>query len=265
MTRRNPAEPFATGETPVRGATLPRMPRRGLRVAIAGAVLVPIAALLGACTAAPPQATAPPSPTADAATSTPTSSDPGQPDGTISAIVARPEWVELRDATGAVVDEFGYLDDPAEVVSAFSELLGTTPSTEDHEGNSHFPPNTSYRWEGLVLWEQRHVDRWEPVGYSITNPRFLIEFTGPSAVGVELTTQQGIQAGDPWSDLLSEPGLVTNPTGCSGPYVDFVELTGVNVDGGAYSIPIAVDFRPTADDARVARVGAPVPATEECA
>ncbi|GAA1059693.1 hypothetical protein [Agromyces bracchium] len=240
--------------------------RRAVRVAMAGAVLVPVAALLGACAATPPEATAPPSATADPAASTPPAGA-GEVDGeaTVTTIVARPEAVELRDAAGAVVEEYAYLDDPAEVVSAFTELVGTTPIAEDHEGSSHFPPNTSYRWEGLVLWEQRHVDRWEPVEYSITNPRFLIEFTSPSAVGVELTTEQGIQAGDPWSDVLEEPGLVTNPTGCSGPYVDFVELTGVNVDGGAYSIPIVVDFRPTADEALVARVGAPVPSTEECA
>jgi len=92
-----------------------------------------------------------------------------------------------------------------------------------------------------------------------------VEFTGPSALGVELTTVQGVHAGEPWADLLVEPGLATNPSGCSGPYLEFVEVDGVNPDGTPYTTRVSVDFRPTADESAVARVGAPVPVYDGCA
>ncbi len=221
-----------------------------------------VCAALAACTT-PAPAPEPPVPAVREADPVPTEDATAEP--AVAAIVARPEALELRDAGGAVVATYDYLGDPRAAIDAVTELLGEAPVTEDHPGSSHFPPNTAHRWESLVLWEQRRDDRWANVEYSLFSPRFLVEFTGPSAFGIELTTTQGIHAGEPWPELLAEPGLTTNPSGCSGSYLEAVEVTGVNPDGGAYSVPVVVDFRPSADDAVIARIGAPVPALDGCA
>jgi hypothetical protein len=237
-----------------------RTRRRG-----AVAIGVAVALLLSGCAAGAPAST--PTPTAEP---TPAPSAPvtptAEPDPltTVTAIVARPETIELRDAAGVLVDEFSYLDDPVAVIGAITALLGTDPVSEDEPGHPHAPPNTAHRWEAFTLWEQRHADNWAHVEYSIFSPRFLVEFTGPSAFGVQLTTAQGVQVGHSWADLLAEPGLETNVP-CSGPYLDFVEIHGVNPDGGAYTARVGVDFRPTADEATVARVGAPIAVSGGCA
>ena len=204
-------------------------------------------------------ATEAPSPEPDAA---PIPADPLE---SVTSIVARPEALELRDDAGVVVQEFDYLGDPDAAVGALTEVLGADPVAEERPGDGHYPPSTAHRWEGLALWEQRHEGRWAEVEHSILRPRFMVEFTGPSALGIDLTTVQGVHAGEPWADLLAEPGLATNPSGCSGPYLDFVEVDGVNADGTPFTVRVSVDFRPTADESVVARVGAPVPASDGCA
>jgi hypothetical protein len=244
------------------GAIALLMPARS-----AAAIGAAIVLLLCGCVAGAPDSTPDPVPSAEpsAAPSTP-DMPTAEPDPlmTVTAIVVRPETMELRDASGTVVEEFSYLDDPAQVIGAITVLLGGEPVAEDLPGHSHAPPSTAHRWDAFTLWEQRHEDGWAPVEHSIFSPRFRVELTGPIVSGVQLTTAQGVQAGQPWADLLAEPGLATDLP-CSGPYLDFVEIHGVNPDGGAYTARIGVDFRPTADEATVARVGAPIAVSPGCA
>ncbi|WP_353827470.1 hypothetical protein [Agromyces sp. SYSU T0242] len=189
--------------------------------------------------------------------------DPDGAPGALVSIVVRPETLELRDDRGAS-REYDYLGDPDEVVLALAEAFDAEPVLEEWAANSHFPPTTAHRWEGLVLWEHRHVDRWEEIEHSIFRPRFSIRFTGPSALGVELVTANGRHPGDPWDELLAAPGLRTNPSRCSGPYLDFIEVTRVDADGSDDVVPVVVDFWPTDDQALIASVGAPIPAWEDC-
>lgn len=242
------------------------------RIAGRGSVIATFAVLflLTGCASGDPT-TPSPSPTASAPASaatptpTPAEAEPGGSADAVIAIVARPESLELRGAGGAVVEELDYLGDPHAAVSAIAAALGAAPVDEAHPGDSHYPPSTAHRWEGLTLWEQRHEGRWEEVEHSILRPRFLVEFTGPTALDVELTTEQGVHAGSPWGALLAEPGLQTNPSGCSGPYLDFVQVDGANADGTGYTVKVTVDFRPTGDESGIARIGAPVPAFDSCA
>lgn len=93
-------------------------------------------------------------------------------------------------------------------------------------------------------------------------PSFRVRLTATDAAGVTLATAEGLQSGDPWSELLATPDLLTNPSGCTGPYFDFVELPLTNADGGAYLEKAVVEFRPSSDEASVAQIGAPVLANE---
>jgi hypothetical protein len=237
------------------------MPRRLLGGAATAAAVL----LLSGCVAGVPASTATPVPEPTSVSTAPaTPSAEPDPLATVTAIVARPEAIELRDAAGIIVEEFSYLDDPGPVVATITELLGADPVVEDRSGNPHAAPSTAHRWDAFTLWEQRREGGWSSVEYSIFSPRFRVEITGPSAFGVQLTTDHGVQVGGSWAELLAEPGLGTNVP-CSGPYLDFVEVEGVDADGGAHVIRIGVDFRPTSDEATVARIGAPIAVSGGCA
>ncbi|MDF2576496.1 MAG: hypothetical protein K0S05_3408 [Agromyces sp.] len=236
------------------------------RAAAIAASALALAFFLTGCLGGTPAATSTPDATpAPTAAPTPTA-EPVDPLTTVVALVARPDRLELRADDGTVVTTLDYLSSPVEAMAALTTVFGEPPVDEEYDGSNHYPPSTAHRWDAFELWELRYVDRWEGVvDVSLVHPNFVVGFTGPEALGVDLATADGRHVGDPWGDLLDAPGVMTNPTECSGPYLEFVELQGENPDGTPAVLKISVEFRPSDDDSGVARIGAPVPVQDSCA
>ncbi|MFE6257270.1 hypothetical protein [Agromyces sp. NPDC057865] len=157
--------------------------------------------------------------TPDAATPRPTASptpsaEPVDPLTTVTVLVARPDALELRDATGTVVATLGYLSAPSEAVAALTTVFGVAPVDQPVEGGNHLPPRT-----------------WHP------------------------------DVGAGWEELVAIPELRQNPSGCSEPYLEYVEESRAAV-GGPGTVKISVEFRPSEDSATIASVDAPVPVYE---
>lgn len=221
---------------------------------------------LSACMASPEPSPTPTPPTTAPPPPTPSATPSAEPTAGIASLVARPEGLELRAANGEVVDELDYLGDAAAAISTIEQVMGSPAVLEEYRGTSHFPPSTAHRWGALELWEQRYVDRWadfvdEP--RTLYQPSFMVSFTGPSAEGVVLTTQQGLSAGDTWAAVEATPGIQLNPSGCSGPYFDFIEREETWPDGTVHVKRFGVDFAADAESTAVAKVRAPMPIHED--
>ncbi|MGW9181918.1 hypothetical protein [Agromyces sp. NPDC055661] len=209
-----------------------------------------------------------PSPTPDAATPRPTATaapapEPVDPLTTVTELVARPDSLELRDAAGGVVLSLGYLSTPSDAVVALTTVFGAAPVDQAVEGGNHFPPRTLHQWDGFELWEHHYVDRWEGVGkeLSLERPAFTVRYTGSTARDVSLSTIGGPDVGAGWDELIALPELRQNPSGCSGPYLEYVEESRAAV-GGPGTVKISVEFRPSEDSATIAAIDAPVPVYE---
>jgi hypothetical protein len=215
-----------------------------------------------------------PSPTPEPTSSAPVPSsaaDPNQtaeadPLATVAALVMRPEVLQLVDADRAVVAELDYLSAPAHAIATLSAVFDAEPTDEEFPGSSHFPPSTAHRWGDFALWEQRYVENWADVvedGSNLFWPAFMVQFTGPEALGVVLTDVGDRHVGGSWADLMSDPGILTNPSGCSGPYVDYVAFEVERSDGVKYTQKVSVNFVSTDDQASIERIGAPMPVYED--
>ncbi|KQW04036.1 hypothetical protein ASC66_16385 [Leifsonia sp. Root4] len=227
-----------------------------------------IAGLITGCTASQPGATQAPTSSDAVPVPSPSPSETApsaDPLSTVTALVARPEALELQDESGAVVQAFDYRSDVTEALGVLTAVLGEPPIDTDYPGGSHDAPSTAHRWGAFELWEARYVDNWEGLGEPRTfyMPSFRTRFTGAESAGITLTTLEQISAGSSWSELSATPELQTNPSGCSGPYLDYVEYQETDADGNTYVQKVSVDFRPTDDGATVGEVRAPVPVYEE--
>jgi hypothetical protein len=231
-----------------------------------GLIAVAVMVILSSCVA--------PSPTPVPTSSTPvpsTAADPtptaeADPLSTVAALVMRPEVLQLAAADGAVVAELDYLSAPVDAITALSAVFESEPTDEEFPGSGHFPPSTAHRWGDFTLWEQHYVDNWANVaeaGPNLFLPAFKVQYTGPEAMGVMLKDVDDRHVGGSWADLMSDPGLLTNPSGCSGPYVDYVTFEVERPDGVHYAQKVSVDFVSTDDDASIERIGAPMPVYED--
>lgn len=99
-------------------------------------------------------------------------------------------------------------------------------------------------------------------GPTLFLPAFKVQFTGPEALGIALSDLDGRQVGGSWAELMSDPGILSNPSGCSGPYVDYVTFDVAPPEGEPYAQKVSVDFVPTDDAASIERIGAPMPVQE---
>lgn len=238
---------------------------RTLRAGALTAGALSLALALTGCFAASPT----PSPTPDAASPRPTATaaptaEPVDPLSTVTELVARPDSLELRDAAGVVVVNLDYRSAPSDAVAALTTVFGLAPVDEAFDGSNHFPPSTAHRWDGFELWEQRYVDRWEGVvdELSLVRPAFMVRFTAPAARDVSLSTADGPHVGGGWDELFAVPDLQQNPSGCSGPYVEYVEESRTMADGAAYAVKISVEFRPSEDSSTIGSIAAPIPVYE---
>jgi len=219
--------------------------RRPHRAVLTAATLAAgLALALTACVGAAP------TPTPDAATTPPTATptptpEPVDPLTTVSALVARPEALELRDAGGAVVGSLDYLAPVGPAIETLTTVFGTPPVAEKHRGSNHFPPSTVHRWDGFELWENRYVDNWAEFAEeprTLYKPSFSVVFTEPARGSIALTTTHGVEAGTAWTDLEAMPGLQVNQSGCSGPYLDYIEREETWPDGTVHVQRFGVDF-----------------------
>lgn len=232
------------------------MPRHLLGAATTG---VALALLLSGCAAEAPATV----PTSEPVPATPAAETP-EPDplATVAVVVARPDALELHDAEGALVATLEYLSPTADAVATLTSLFDAEPASEEFDGTSHFPPSTAHRWEGFELWEQRYVDQWAEAERSLVHPEFLVRFAGAEARGIELASPDGRHVGDDWAALLAEPDVRTVPSGCSGPYLDFVELDEVDPVSGT-TMKVSVEFDPTSDESAIASISAPMPVYDD--
>lgn len=191
--------------------------------------------------------------------------DSGDPLSTVVGIVARPEVLELRNAAGAIVASLDYLGDPLDAEIALEAVFGAPAESETYPGNSHNPGGMVHRWGGLELWQPQYEGELAGMPRSYYQPSFFVHFTAATSGEVELATEDARQVGDPWSELLAASGLQTNLSGCSGPYLDFVEIAKTDIDGREYAQRVAVVFRASEGDVTIARIAAPVEIHDECA
>lgn len=192
--------------------------------------------------------------------------EPVDPLTTVTSLVATPESLELRDDSGAIVTSLDYRSDAAPAIATLETVFGTAPVSEEHPGGSNdHAPSTAHRWGGFELWEQRYVGRWEGLGTppSLYRPGFRVAFATADSGEIGLLTEEGHQVGSSWADLLAEPELRANPSGCSGPYLDFIEVT-IQWSVGTQHLRVAVELQPSDDETVVSSVRAPV-AVDGCA
>lgn len=234
------------------------MPHRLLGPAATGAAVV---LLLCGCVAGAPASTPSAAPTPVPSTHAAPTPE-ADPLTTVTAIVVRPDAFELHDAEGGVVAVLDYLSPTADALATLTALFDAVPESEEFDGTSHFPPSTAHRWEGFELWEQRYVDQWADGERSLAHPEFLVRFAGAEALGIELASPDGRHVGEGWSSLLAEPAIRTVPSGCSGPYLDFVELDDVDSVSGT-RMKVSVEFDPTSDESAIASISAPMPVYDD--
>ncbi|WP_394551477.1 hypothetical protein ACDF64_11705 [Agromyces sp. MMS24-JH15] len=245
---------------------------RTRRAVTLAAVAVSLALAMGGCVGGPPAPTPSPEPSTPLPTDTAEPiAAPVDPLATVTALVARPEALELRDASGAVVASLDYLEPAGPAIETLTLVFGAPPVDEEYGGSNHTVPSTAHRWDGFELWENRFVDRaaeFADEPRTLHRPSYSVVFTAPSRAAIELTTEQGVEAGTSWTELEAMPGLQVNPSGCSGPYLDYIERDETWPDGTIHAQRFGVDFvdwEHWDDPSIVSRVRAPMPIYDGCA
>lgn len=233
------------------------------RISAAWATAVAVILLMSGCIGGPTASPQTAGPTSAPSTPASPTAEPVDPLTTVTVIVARPDVLELRDAGGAVVASLDYLSSTADALGVLTTLFREGPADEDFDGSSHFPPSTVHRWGGFELWEQRYVDQWADSERSLARPEFAVRFVGAEALEIELASSDGRHVGDAWAALMAEPTVRTVSSGCSGPYVDFVELEDVHSHVTGETMKVSVEFDPVADESAVASISAPMPVFED--
>jgi hypothetical protein len=171
------------------------------------AVIVSVAAALAlsGCTFGPgPAAT--PSPEA-VATPTPTPTvvpAPIEPLTTVTSIVVRPEYLELRDGAGTLVSTLSYDADTATFVGTLSTVFGAEPEQTDSAGGMESPPSTQYWWgDGVRVWDDHDGSGdWGTIDMNV-NVVFIAPVVGD---GVTVSTSTGFAPGGDVEALATELG-----------------------------------------------------------
>lgn len=242
-----------TGATTARRRAVPRW-------SLAALALVMTAALSG-CFGPPPSPTPTPTPT-------PTASPPSTPTATpdpmaaVVALVARPQELELRDAGGGVVAALDYMSSPADAIAVLTDLFDAPPVDESYRGTNHTPPGVFHAWDDLVI-DERFYDEERRNGGELDYvwPRFAVYFDGPSVRGLDLTSEQGFHAADPWSSLAGDPVFDASLRTCIGTPIETFDFA--RPDGQPETTTVVAT--PTDDGSAVKWLGAPIPLADGCA
>ncbi len=190
-----------------------------LRAGALTAVAVTVMLGLAACTSPSPMPS-PPAPTPSVVETptpapTPTPTAEADPLAAVTAIVARPEALELLDSGGNVVSTLAYDGSVSDVISTLSSLLGEAPIDEPYDGGNHNPPGVLHIWDDALVVDERHYE-------SVSAPAIVVYFDAGSVRGLDLRTSTGVHVGDTFEALGDQidPDLWT----CSGWAVEFVEV-----------------------------------------
>lgn len=181
---------------------------------LAGAVL--LAALLTGCTSAKPtpDGDVPDASGPGLATSTPRATPSATPTAesvnplaAVTAIIVRPEHLDLNDATGATIRTLSYDADAAEFVAAMSVLLGADPTVSEYAGHSELAPATNYEWPGLRMRDDHESGDYQQ------DMNLEVMFEAPTiGPGVSVATIQGFQPGGDLAWLAEWMGESYNPS-----------------------------------------------------
>lgn len=240
---------------------------RAVRTGALAAVAIVFTLALSGCVVTTPVATpsAPPG-TVGPAESTPTA-EPTDPLSTVTAFVARPEALELVDASGTSVVSLDYMGSVDDAIATLSAVLGSTPVEEPYEGGNHHPPGILHTWDHIVIIDERLYPEERRTGLpnGLVWPRFVVSFHADAVRGVELTTSSRIHVGDRFDDLgdTIDPDLWT----CSGWAVEFIEVPREE-ESGPLKIGVGVtewERETGAQVDHVVSVIAPVDVAEGCA
>jgi hypothetical protein len=172
------------------------------------AVILSVAAALtlSACTFEPtPVATQSPE---AASTPTPTPSAepepaPVDPLTTVTEIVVRPEYLELRDAAHEIVSKLSYDADTQTFVGTLSTVFAAEPEQTESSGGMESPPSTEYWWgDGVRVWDDHEIDGWGSIDMNVS-VLFIAPVVGD---GVTVSTSTGFAPGGDAQTLAAELG-----------------------------------------------------------
>jgi len=189
---------------------------------VAGAAL--LVALLSSCTAAPPTpdasvpsgdavgpdsaASGTPRATPRATPSVVATAEPVDPLAAVTAVVVRPENLDLNDAAGATVHTLSYDADAAEFVAGMSVVLRAEPTVTEHPGGHEWSPWTQYDWPGLELRDDHEGGDFEQ------DMNLAVTFQAPTiGHGVSVATIQGFQPGGDLAWLAQQMDETYTPDG----------------------------------------------------
>lgn len=166
-------------------------------------------------------------PSATSASPTPTATQTATPTpdplAGVVAMVARPQAIELRDASGAVVASLSYTSPVAETLAIMTTLLQGAPVDESYEGGNHNAPGVLHTWDDALVIDEVHYGEGVILDGrpSLGAPAFRVSFDAPEVRGLELTTAPGVHADASFAELgdLVDPDLWT----CSGWAIEYVE------------------------------------------
>lgn len=225
------------------------------------AVVIAAVLALTACTSGsqpPPSAIAVPTP---AATATAVPTPAADPLDSVTSLVARPTALELRAADGTVIASLDYMSSPTAAISTLTTVFGAPPDEEPYRGTNHTPPGIYHVWDGFVLDERFYDEERRAEGdLDYVWPRFAVYFEGPSAQGIDLTSEQGFRAGDEWSSLIGDPVFDADLWTCNGTPVETLEFE--QADGDTRTATVVVR---SGDDGTVRAIGAPEMIADGCA
>lgn len=222
-----------------------------------------VAVTLSACASAAPAATSAPVTAAPTATptATPTPTPVADPLDSVTSLVARPTALELRSGNASVIASLDYMSSPADAISTLTTVFGAPPVGEPYRGTNHTPPGIYHVWDGFVLSERFYdEERRAEADLDYIWPRFAVYFEGPSAQGIDLTSEQGFRAGDAWSSLIGDPVFDADLWTCHGTPVETFEFE--QADGDTRTATVVVRG---GDDGTVRAIGAPEMIAEGCA
>jgi hypothetical protein len=178
---------------------------------------------------------------------------------TVTAIVVRPEALELRDGSGSLVTALPYEDPLETMLGALSVVVGAEPATASYEGGLERPAGQTYSWAGLTL-----TDYLPPEGKFLGESDYSLDFTaGQVGDGVAITTESGHAVGDDINAAAAELGLSVDRVFASAGHLFFLievgpELTTPAGDNTEYPNAWAVHVSSTSGSGVINHISAPV-------
>jgi hypothetical protein len=230
-------------------------PTRSSMAIIAATIVL---AIVG-CTA--PEATPSPSPSVVPTPTPEPTAVPVDPYAAVVGLVIRPMTLELRDDAGGVVAALDYAAPAPDAIAVLTDLFDTAPVDEPYEGTNHTPPGVTHTWDGLVIDERFYdEERRDGTALDYVWPRFAAYLDGPTVHGLDLSSEQGFHATDPWSNLSGDPVFDAQLWTCVGTPIETLGFS--RPDGQAETATVVA--MATEDGQSVKWLGAPVMLADGC-